>query len=85
MSAPPMSVRILLLARYAELLGHNELTLVLPGGSTVRDAVEQVRAFPGGSRLPARVLVARGVVQVGYETRLSSSDELAFLPPMAGG
>jgi molybdopterin converting factor small subunit len=85
MSAAPMSVRILLFARYAELLGRNELTVELPSGATVAEAVDRVRALPGGALLPARVLVARGVEQVGYETRLNGMDELALLPPMSGG
>ena len=85
MSASSMSVRILLFARYAELLGRSELTVHLPPGATVGEAVKQVRALPGGAVLPARMLVARGVEQVGYETRLNSTDELALLPPMSGG
>ena len=85
MSASPLSIRVLLFARYAELLGHSELILDLPAGATVRDAVDRVRGLPGGGRLPARILVARGVEQVGYDAGLAASDELAFLPPMSGG
>ena len=85
MSASPMSVRVLLFARYAELLGRSELTLDLPPGATVAEAVDRVRSLPGGGVLPARMLVARGVEQVGYDTRLSARDELALLPPMSGG
>ena len=85
MSASPMSIRILLFARYAELLGRTELMVDLPPGATVGEAVERVRALPGGGVLPARMLVARGVEQVGYDARLSGSDELALLPPMSGG
>jgi molybdopterin converting factor small subunit len=80
-----MSIRVLLFARYAELLGQSELTLKIPAGATVSEALDQVRALPGGANLPARVLVARGVDQVSAETHLAAGDELALLPPMAGG
>jgi molybdopterin synthase sulfur carrier subunit len=85
MSASSMSIRVLLFARYAELMGQSELMLDLPAGATVRDAVDRIRALPGGALLPPRILVARGVEQVGYDTGLAGSDELAFLPPMSGG
>ncbi|HEX9893064.1 MAG TPA: MoaD/ThiS family protein [Gemmatimonadales bacterium] len=85
MTDTSMSIRVLLFARYAELLGRSELTLEVPFGATVEEAISRVRALPGGVALPARLLVARGCDQVGYDTRLAARDELALLPPMAGG
>ena len=78
-------VRVHLFARYAELLGANQVTVRISTGSTVSDVVDGVRALPGGSRLPERMLVARGVDQVRYDHPVGADDELAFLPPMSGG
>lgn len=83
--AETIPVQILLFARYAELLGTSTLTIELPAGSTVADAVGIVRRLPGGSVLPAQVLVARNLEQVPLQTALARGDELAFLPPMSGG
>lgn len=85
MSTSPISVRVLLFARYAEVLGQSELMLQMPHGATVSQAMERVRAQPGGSVLPSRMLVARELEQVDYETPLAAGDELAVLPPMSGG
>ena len=82
-AAFPVQVR--LFARYAELLGASLVTVRLKAGGTVADVVHGVRALPGGGALPERMLVARGVDQVRYDQAVSADDELAFLPPMAGG
>ena len=64
-AAFPVQVR--LFARYAELMGAALVTVrVLPGG-TVADVIDGVRALPGGTALPERMLVARGVEQVRYD------------------
>ncbi|HET9514364.1 MAG TPA: MoaD/ThiS family protein [Gemmatimonadales bacterium] len=85
MSTSPISIRVLLFARYAEVLGQSELMLQVPHGATVSEVMERVRAHPGGSVLPPRMLVARGLEQVDYQTTLAAGDELAVLPPMSGG
>lgn len=85
MSLPAIPVRVLLFARYAELVGRHAIDLQLPAGATVADAVSAVRAAPGGDRIPARPLVALGASQVHQGQVLHPGDELALLPPMAGG
>ncbi len=80
-----LPIRVLLFARYAELLGRDHVDLRLQPGATVGDAVGEVRRLPGGSVLPGRVLVARRLEQVDYAERLEVHDELALLPPMSGG
>lgn len=82
---PPIQVRVLLFARYAELLGASTLSLDVPAGSTVGDAVAALRQLPGGGALPGQLLVARNLEQVTAGTPLAEGDELAFLPPMSGG
>jgi molybdopterin converting factor small subunit len=78
-------VKVLLFARYAELLGVSAVTVQLRPGGTVAEVVDGVRALPGGAALPERMLVARGVDQVRYDQTVDAADELALLPPMSGG
>ncbi|HYF40134.1 MAG TPA: MoaD/ThiS family protein [Gemmatimonadales bacterium] len=80
-----LTVRILLFGSYAEFLGREALELALPEPATIGDAVARLRSFPGGNRLPARPLCALNLSQVPAEAPLSSGDELAILPPLAGG
>lgn len=80
-----LTLRVHLFGRYAELLGSEELALALPEGGTVADAIEQLRRKPGGQKLPARPLAAVNTEHVTGPERLSDGDELAILPPLAGG
>lgn len=76
---------MLLFARYAELLGTARLELDLRPGDTVGDVVSLVRAQPGADLLPASLLVARNLHRVGPSVAVEPGDEIALLPPMAGG
>ena len=80
-----VSLRVHLFGRYAELLGSEELELSLPTGGTVADAVTTLRARPGGEHLPAEPLTAVNATQQPPSTPLKDGDELALLPPLAGG
>jgi molybdopterin converting factor small subunit len=84
-ASPEIRVRVLLLARYAELLGGGEVEVAVPAGGTVADAIVAVRALPGGQRLPRTLLVARNLEQAGPGDPVHAGDELALLPPMSGG
>ena len=81
-----LTVRCRLLARYAEIAGQEEVTLELPRPSTVLDAVRFLRArIPNGSLLPERPLVAVNLEHALATAQLNDGDELALLPPIAGG
>ena len=80
-----VTVRVLLFASYAETLGTESLSLTLAAPATVADAVAGVRALPGGHRLPAKPLCARNLAHAALTDFLAEDDELAMLPPMAGG
>lgn len=82
---PSVSVRVLLFASYAERLGREVLELTLPTPATVGGVLREVRALPGGERLPARPLCALNLSHVGPDTPVSGGDEIAILPPLAGG
>ena len=79
------SIRILLFASYAEGLGQDVLSLRVAPGATVAEVLDQVRALPGGALLPQRPLCALNLAHVGPEARVAAGDELAILPPLAGG
>ena len=85
MSLPTLSIHVVFLARYAELVGADRRVVTVPAGSRVADAVRAVRATTGGDTLPARLFVARNLEQVTEDVPLADGDELALLPPMSGG
>jgi molybdopterin converting factor small subunit len=87
MSVPPLTapVRVLLFARYADLLGFETLTLVPASVPTVGAVVEHLRRLPGGDVIPARPLVALNLERASLEQPVGPGDEVAVLPPMAGG
>ena len=78
-------IRVLLFASYAERLGQDALELRVPADATVARVLDLVRALPGGDGLPGRPLLALNLAHVGPEARVGSGDELAILPPLAGG
>ena len=83
--ASTLTVRILLFASYADTLGFDSLELDFESPASVGDALMRLRSMPGGDRLPPRPMCAVNLVHVTPETVLSSGDELAILPPLAGG
>ena len=83
--ASTVTIRVLLFASYAELLGSDALELVLENPARVSDALTRLRAFSGGERLPSKPLCALNLTQVEPDTLLGSGDELAILPPLSGG
>jgi len=84
--AGSVTVRCRLFAQYAQLAYTTEVTLELPKPSTVADAVAFLRArIPGGDRLPKRPLAALNLAHVSPSQELHEGDELALLPPVAGG
>lgn len=80
-----VNVRVLLFASYAERLGLETLRVTLPALATVADALEHVRSLPGGERIPPKPLCAVNLSHAALDTPLSEGDEVALLPPLAGG
>ena len=83
--ASEISVRVLLFASYAEGLGFDSIDLSLASPATVGAVLERLRALPGGDRLPQRPLCALNLAHVEPEATLATGDEVAVLPPLAGG
>ena len=88
----PMSViaerRVLtvrLFARFAEVLGAEALTVPADEIATVHDLLGWIRRLPNGAGVADSALVAVNLAQARAEARLAPEDEIALLPPLAGG
>ena len=80
-----ISIRTLLFGVYAERAALRECSARVAAGSTVSDLVEALRRAEGWSWLPLRVVVAVNQSYAEGGTRLSDGDEVALIPPVAGG
>ena len=81
-----MQIRFLLFATYRDLTGVAEGALDLPDGSTAGKAVEALRSRGAPwSTLPDRPVVAVNAAYARLDHTLAEGDELALLPPVAGG
>ena len=81
-----VTVRLRYLARYAELLGVESEELALRGPATVGDVVAAVRArHPAASQIPPKPLCAVNFRQALWGDPVVAGDEVALLPPVAGG
>lgn len=80
-----VNVRVLLFASYADRLGLESVRVALPALATVADALDHVRSLPGGDQIPPRPLCAVNLAHSGLDTQLTEGDEVAVLPPLAGG
>ena len=78
-------VKVLLFARFAELLGQSEFTIDVGAPATVRTVLDNLRERAGGAQLPPAPMVARNRIQAQLDTALEDGDEVAVLPPLAGG
>jgi molybdopterin converting factor subunit 1 len=80
-----MTVTVLLFASYADAFGASSLDLELPGEPTVNRLLSAVRARPGAERLPPSPLVAVNQQYATGDAILRAGDEVALIPPVAGG
>jgi molybdopterin converting factor small subunit len=79
-----MTVRVLLFASYADALGRNEIELDLPDGAVVDDVLERLRSLAAGRELPVPMIaVNASYARSGHG--ISAGDEVAIIPPVAGG
>ncbi|MXX34045.1 MAG: MoaD/ThiS family protein [Acidobacteria bacterium] len=82
-----VDVTVLLFAAHRELAGGKANTVVtLPERSTVDGLLAELRARGGGwASLPRRAAVAVNRSYANGDTVLSEGDEVALIPPVAGG
>ena len=80
-----MTVTVLLFASYAEALGASAIDLDLRPGATVRDVITRVRGLGGAEGLPRSLVVAVNECYADDDAALAPGDEVALIPPVAGG
>jgi len=84
-SPPSLTVHVVLFASYAEELGFETRDLTLPAPASVGSVVERLRELPGGGHLPPKPLCARNLAHSDPGEPVADGDEIAVLPPLAGG
>jgi molybdopterin converting factor subunit 1 len=81
-----MKITIRLFAQQRQLTGWKQRQLELPDGSSISGAWDAlVREFPGLAAGTASVRFARNAVYANPDEVLADGDELAIIPPVAGG
>lgn len=74
-----------LFASFAELFGAHHVNLMLPRGSTVEQLTSALHELPSGGSLPRKLVIAVNHTYVPAQTVLKPTDEIALIPPVAGG
>ena len=80
-----MTVHVLLFASYADAVGASELALELPADARVSDVLARVQSLVAGKRVPDRPLVAVNQRYAAADQVVTPADEVAIIPPVAGG
>lgn len=83
-----MTIRVRAFALHRELLGREELSLEFPDGGAVtsRTVFEKLyRDRPDFARLLRATMFAVNREYAGADDPLKDGDELALIPPVAGG
>lgn len=79
------TVTVQLFASYADLLGAPTVELPVTPGTTVKDLLNSLRSLPGASSLPPAPRVAINRSFATSDQLIAPSDEIALIPPVAGG
>jgi molybdopterin converting factor subunit 1 len=79
------TVTVQLFASYAETFGGSTLEIPLDAGSTVGDLVRSIRSLPAAYTLPESLRVAVNRKFASLDQVVDSQDEVALIPPVAGG
>jgi molybdopterin converting factor small subunit len=80
-----MKVRVRLFAQYREWAGQEEFDMELPPGASAQDLISRVRSVPLLQQVPVLPAIAINQVYAPLSTRLQDGDEIALIPPVAGG
>jgi molybdopterin converting factor subunit 1 len=80
-----MVITVRFFASYADSLGLARTQLALDSGARVSDVVASIAQLPGATAFPERPRVAVNHVFADIDTILKTGDEVAFIPPVAGG
>jgi molybdopterin converting factor subunit 1 len=80
-----LTITTLFFASYADAFGRDRLEMDLPAGTTVGDLLRELQALDPERRLPPSPLVAVNERYARHDHVLSPGDEVAVIPPVAGG
>jgi molybdopterin converting factor small subunit len=80
-----LRVQLLHFALFRDAVGRESESRELPEGTRICDLWEVLKREHGALRAFAAPPAAVNRLYVGPETVLSEGDEVAFLPPVAGG
>ena len=81
-----MKITVQFFSFLRQLAGQGELTLNLPDGSTVADALAQLHGkFPQLKEAEKMMLIAIGVEFATRSSQLHDGDVLSLMPPLQGG
>ena len=81
-----MQVHALFFASYRESVGCHRLSVALPEGARARELVAELRGRGAPfDRLPEQPGVAVNETWASLDTPLGPDDEVALIPPVAGG
>lgn len=80
-----MSFPVLLFASYADAFGSRRLEVPVTAPCSTTELVAAMRTLPGGERLPANPLIAVNKAFVRGDLIVQPLDEVALIPPVAGG
>lgn len=80
-----MTLDVLLFASYADAIGAPSVRVTVADDACVADIVRAVRALTAGAALPERPLVAVNHRYAKSDQVVLASDEVALIPPVAGG
>lgn len=78
-----MTLTVLLFASWADALG-SSVTVELPAGATVASLLAELGGRARGKSLP-KPAVAVNQAYARSDTVLAATDEVAIIPPVAGG
>ena len=78
-------VTVQLFASYAELVGSPAIVVPLAEGDKVSDLLRSLRSMPPASMLPDAPRIAVNRVFAQHSTLVQPGDEIALIPPVAGG
>lgn len=80
-----MHIDVLLFASYADAAGAPSVRVSVSDDARVADVLQALRVAAPAIRLPARPLVAVNHRYAAGDVRVAPADEVALIPPVAGG
>jgi molybdopterin converting factor subunit 1 len=79
-------IKVRLFANLRELVGEREITITLPGGVTVDHLNNEIlKRYPQLESFSNKFVTSVNCKVTTGDTIITSSDEIALLPPVSGG